>query len=127
MAEGLASGEADTILDAHADTTYPWIQLHTAAPGAAGTVAVAGNATRKDTSVAWAPSAGGVKATDVDIAWTEPEVDTAEDYTHYTLWTASTAGTFGSSGTVTASAVSATGDTFTITSGGLTLTFVVAS
>ena len=44
MAVGLSAAAANALLDTHHDTTYPWIQLHTADPGAAGTTAVAGNA-----------------------------------------------------------------------------------
>ena len=127
MALGLSVAAANGYLDTHHDTTYPWIQLHTADPGAAGTTAVAGNATRKDCSAAWAPASGGSKVTDVDIDWTDGEVDTTEDYTHCTFWTASTAGTFGSSGAVTANAVNATGDAFSILAGGITASFTVAA
>ena len=127
MAVGLSAAAANALLDTHHDTTYPWIQLHTADPGAAGTTAIAGNATRKDTSAAWAPASGGSKSTDVDIDWTEGEVDTSETYTHCTFWTLSSGGTFGSSGTVTANAVNASGDSFSILSGGVTASFTVAS
>lgn len=127
MAVGLAPGVANALLDTHHDTTYPWIQLHTGDPGAAGTANVAGNATRKDMTSAWAPGASGSKASDVDVDWTDGEVDTAEDYTHCSFWTASTAGTFGSSGTITADAVSATGDSFKIAAAGISAGFTVAA
>ena len=127
MAEGLSAAAANAILDTHFDTNYPWIQLHTGAPGAAGTATVAGNATRKDTSAAWGAASGGSKATDVDIDWTDGEVDTTEDYTHCTFWSASTAGNFGGSGTITANSVNASGDAFSILSGGITASFTVAS
>ena len=127
MAVGLSAAAANAILDTHHDTTYPWIQLHTADPGAAGTTAVAGNATRKDTTSSWAPASGGSKTTDVDIDWSDAEVDTSETYTHCSFWTASTAGTFGGSGIVTANAVNASGDAFSILSGGVTASFTVAS
>lgn len=127
MAVGLSAAAANAILDTHHDTTYPWIQLHTADPGAAGTTAIAGNATRKDTSAAWAPASGGSKTTDVDIDWSDAEVDTAEDYTHCSFWTASTAGTFGGSGTITANAVAASGDAFSILAGGITASFNTAA
>lgn len=127
MAVGLSASAANALLDTHHDTTYPWIQLHTADPGAAGTTAVAGNEIRKDMSAAWAAASGGSKTSDVNVDWTEGEVDTAETYTHCSFWTASTAGTFGSSGTVTANAVSATGDAFSILAGGVTASFTVAS
>jgi hypothetical protein len=126
MAEGLSAAAANAIIDAHI-AAYPWIQLHTAAPGAAGTTAIAGNATRKDITSAFSPASGGVATSDVDVTWSDAEVDTTEDYTHYTLWSASSAGNFGSSGTVTANAVNAAGDSFSILAGGITLTLTVAS
>ena len=127
MAEGLSAAAANALLDTHHDTTYPWVQLHTAAPGAAGTTAVAGNATRKTTASAWAAASGGSKVTDVDIDWSDAEVDTGEDYTHVSFWTAVSGGTFGSSGTLTANAVLAAGDTFSILASGMTASFTVAS
>lgn len=125
MAVGIASGEAQKILDAIGNATnYTaptafWIQLHTADPGAAGTTAIAGNATRKQ--VSFGAASGAAMANDTAVSWTSGEVDTSEDYTHWTAWTASTAGTFLFSGTVTANAVTA-GDTFTIPIGDLDLT-----
>lgn len=127
MAVGLSPAAANAILDTHHDTTYPFIQLHTGDPGPAGTANIAGNATRKDTSAAWAPASGGSKTTDVNIEWTDAEVDTAEDYTHCTFWSASSGGNFGSSGTITANAVSDTGDAFSILAGGIAASFIVAA
>jgi hypothetical protein len=101
-----------------------WIQLHTADPGAAGTTAIAGNATRKQ--VSFGAASGGTLANDTAISWTTGEVDTSEDYTHWSAWTASTAGTFLFSGTVTANAVT-TGDEFTIPIGDLDITLNVAA
>jgi hypothetical protein len=101
-----------------------WIQLHTADPGAAGTTAIAGNATRK--SVSFGAASGGTLANDTAISWTTGEVDTSEDYTHWSAWTASTAGTFLFSGTVTANAVT-TGDEFTVPVGDLDITLNVAA
>jgi hypothetical protein len=130
MAVGLASGEAAKILDAlgnasnYTAPTAFWIQLHTADPGAAGTTAVAGNATRKQAS--FGAASGGAIANDAALTWTTGEVDTAEDYTHWSAWTASTAGTFLASGTMTANAV-LVGDTFTINTGDLDLTLSVAA
>jgi len=130
MAVGLASATATAILDAVCNgTAYSitqpiYIQLHTADPGAAGTTAVAGNATRK--SVSFGAASAGAISSDASVSWTTGEVDTSEDYTHYSLWTASTAGTFIASGTITANAVTA-GDTFTIASGDIDLSFSIAS
>lgn len=127
MALGLSAAAANAILDTHYDTNYPWIQLHTADPGAAGTTAVAGNGTRKNMAAAWAPASGGSKVSDVNVDWTDAEVNTAEDYTHCSFWSASSGGTFGGSGTITANAVSATGDAFSILAGGITASFATAA
>lgn len=127
MAVGLSPAAANAILDAHHDTNYPWVQLHTGDPGAAGTANVAGNATRKDMSAAWSPASGGSKTNDVAVEWTDAEVDTSEDYTHVSYWSASSGGTFGGSGTMTANAVSDTGDAFSILAGGVTASFNTAA
>lgn len=130
MATGLASAQAAGILDALGNATnYTaptafWIQLHTADPGAAGTTAIAGNATRKQ--VSFGAASGGAIANDVAVSWTAGEVDSSEDYTHWSAWTASSAGTFICSGTMTANAV-VIGDTFTIPIGDLDLTLTVAA
>ena len=130
MAEGPSVATANSILDAIGNNTaYSvatfWIQLHTAAPGAAGTTAIAGNATRKQ--VSFGTAAGGVMSNDTAISWTAGEVDSSEDYTHWTGWTLVTGGTFIMSGLMTANAV-IIGDTFTIPVGDLDLSAgVVAS
>lgn len=120
MPVGLASGEANATLDARL-SGWGWVQLHTGDPGAAGTTAVAGNSTRK--AVTWASASGGsASMTSTLPSWTDPEVNTTETYTHVSFWSASTAGTFRASGTLTANQVSATGDTFAITSYSVSLT-----
>ena len=86
MAEGPSVATANSILDAIGNATaYSvatfWIQLHTAAPGAAGTTAIAGNATRKQ--VSFGTAASGLMSNDTAISWTAGEVDTSEDYTHW--------------------------------------------
>jgi len=129
MAVGLAAATANGFLDAICNATAfsrsaIYIQLHTADPGAAGTTAVAGNATRKQ--VSFGAASGGAISSDAAVTWTTGEVDTSEDYTHYSLWDASTAGNFIGSGTVTANAVTA-GDTFTIASGDIDLSLSIAS
>jgi hypothetical protein len=129
MAEGISSFTATAILNAIGNATSfsvttPWIQLHTAAPGSAGTTAVAGNATRK--TVSFGTAASGAISNDVAISWTSGEVDTSEDYTHWSLWDASTSGNFLGSGSVTANAVTV-GDTFSIPIGDLDISFATAS
>ena len=78
MAEGPSTATANSILDAIGSGTafsYAqfWIQLHTAAPGAAGTTAIAGTATRKQ--VTFGASAAGLKSNSTAISWTAGEVD----------------------------------------------------
>lgn len=128
MAEGFAAAYAAKALDAicgNANWTNdgdPWIKLHTAAPGAAGTSNAATETTRKQCSFA-AASSGSI-ASNGALTWTT--VAGTEDYTHFSAWTDETAGAFMFSGTITANAVVA-GDTFTIASGALTSSLVVAS
>jgi len=131
MATGLSASYANSFLDwifnGTAMPTAPvgcWIQLHTADPGAAGTNAVAGNATRKDLRAAVAAASGGALTSDVLLTWTTGEVDTSEDYTHWSTWTASTAGTF--SGLMTANAVTI-GDEFSIPVGDFDVSLTVAA
>ncbi len=126
MALGWSAAALNTAIDAHI-AAYPWVQLHTADPGSAGTSSIAGNATRKDATSAFAPATAGAATSDVNIEWTDAEVDTSEDYTHFSMWTASSAGVFGSSGTITANAVNSSGDAFSILSGGLVVSGTVAS
>lgn len=121
MAEGLSTTEADSLLDVIDDTAF-YVQLHTAAPGAAGTTAVATNTTRK--LVSFAAASGGSKANSVEVLWSN--VPATETYTHCTAWSASTAGTFRASGTVASGAVTA-GDDARFAVGALVLSFTVAS
>jgi hypothetical protein len=110
VAEGWGVAGANSALDA-ANTAHRWVQLHTGAPGPAGTANVAANATRKqatDTS-----AAGGAATTTADLTWSSGEVTTNETYTHYTRWSASSGGSFGYSGTLTAGEATA-GQPFTL-------------
>lgn len=109
MTVGIASGTADSILDANFDDK--WIQLHTADPGAAGTTAVsAGDSSRKQ-AVTGASSGGSKSVSDVG-PWTN--VTTSETISHYSIWSASTAGTFLGSAALTASKAWADTDTLTV-------------
>lgn len=133
MAVGLSATNANAFLEwMFNGTAMPaapaniWIQLHTADPGAAGTTAVAGNATRKDLTAAMGAASGGAITNTSAITWTTGEVNTSEDYTHVSFWTASTAGTFLGSGLMTANAVTV-GDEFTIPVGDLDASLTVAA
>jgi hypothetical protein len=133
MATGLSASIANSYLDwlfnGTAMPTAPtgcWIQLHTADPGAAGTNAVAGNATRKDLRAAVPGAASGAITNDTVLSWSTSDVDTSEDYTHWSAWSASSAGTFLCSGTMTANAVTV-GDEFQIPVGDFDAAFNVAA
>jgi hypothetical protein len=133
MALGLSATIANDFLEwlfnASPTGTAPaniWIQLHTADPGAAGTNAVAGNATRKDLTAAMGTAASGAITNTAAITWTTGEVDTSEDYTHWALFDASTTGTFLCSGLMTANAVTV-GDEFVIPIGDFDASFATAA
>ena len=133
MALGLSATIANDFLEwlfnASATSAAPtniWIQLHTADPGASGTTAVAGNATRKDLTAAMGTAASGAITNTAAVTWTTGEVDTSEDYTHWALFDASTAGTFLCSGLMTANAVTV-GDEFSIPIGDLDASFATAA
>lgn len=121
MAPGLITAAANTTLDT-LGTTYSWVQLHTANPGAAGTTAVAIETDRVQAT--WGSASGGLKSNSADLVWTS--VAGTEDFTHVSVWSASTSGTCGFTGVVTANPVTS-GDTFTIPTGELDVSFTVAS
>jgi hypothetical protein len=129
LSEAIANDFLEWLCNASATSAAPtniWIQLHTADPGAAGTTAVAGNATRKDLTASMGAAASGLISNNAAITWTTGEVDTSEDYTHWSLFDAETVGTFLASGTMTANAVTA-GDEFSIPTGDLDLSFATAA
>lgn len=117
MTVGVAASVANGWLDGTFATANCWVKLHTGDPGAAGaTAAAAGDATRKQATMAAA--AGGSKAmTGSAGPWTNG--GTSETLSHISLWSASTAGTFNMSIALTASQAWANTNTFTLT--GLTI------
>jgi hypothetical protein len=127
MATGISSYLANAWLDAVGNnTSYAvatvYVKLHVGDPGANGTSNAATETTRKAASFA-AASTGSI-ASDADITWTN--IAGSQDATHFTAWDNISAGNFLFSGTVTANAYNA-GDTFTISSGSLTVSLTLAS
>jgi len=125
MTVGLASGVANSFLDALGNATnYTapagfFVKLHLGDPGAAGAGNPAANTTRQSASMAAA--SGGAITNDTAVTWTS--VSNTETYSHVSFWSASSAGTFlGSDDLAVARAVTA-GDTFTIAIGDLDLSF----
>lgn len=122
MAEGFGVDGAQTALDALAGA-YTWFQNHTAAPGAAGTTAVATEGTRKQCTFG-ATDGSGQFTTTAQLQWTN--VAGTEDFSHLSVWSAVSAGSFGWSGVITANPVVA-GDTFSIAAGDFDTSVVLAS
>jgi len=127
MATGVSSYLANAWLDAVGNATSfsvatVYVKLHVGDPGANGTSNAATETTRKAASFAAASS--GSLASDAAITWTN--ISGSQDATHFTAWDNVSAGNFLFSGTITANAYSA-GDTFTISSGALTVSLTLAS
>lgn len=121
MADGLGAAGANTELNALL-AANPWIQLHTGAPGAAGTANVATTSTRKTS--AWNSASGGSATNNGAIgAWTAAATETA---THFTGWSAVTAGTFGFSGSVIGGAMTS-GQLYQVADASLTVSHTLAS
>lgn len=123
MATGLASGVANSILDAlcrsvaWSDPAAFYVKLHTADPGAAGATAAAGETTRKQAT--FSAASGGAITTSADLTWTN--VSTAETYSHVSFWDAAAAGNFLGSDDLAVARLVAVGDNFTIAAGDVDL------
>ena len=96
-----------------------FVKLHIGDPGEAGTSNAAGETTRKQLTNA--ASSGGVFTSVNDLVWTN--VSTTETISYISVWDASSAGNCLFTGALTASKAVTAGDTFTIATGSLTLTF----
>jgi hypothetical protein len=125
----IAVGERNKMLDAYVGrATYTasaafYVQLHTGAPGAAGTSNVAGETTRKLVTFGDAAASGAIANTAI-IEWTN--VSTSETYSHVSYWTASSGGTFLGEDDLSSTAVMVAGQTFNIPVGDLDLTLTGA-
>lgn len=129
MAVGLSAvNAANAFLNIFRGTTFtgvatPFIQLHTADPGASGTTAVSvGSATRN--AITWNAASAGSMTLATLSAWTNG--GTSETLTHCSLWSASTAGTFYWSFALTASQAWVSTNTFTISTFTLSFTPIAA-
>jgi len=127
MATGIGSYLGNSWMDALGNATsfsvaVPYVKLHVGEPGSAGTANPATEVTRKSVSFS-AASAGGLTS-DADVSWTN--IAGSQDATHFTCWDSLTVGNFLFSGAITAGAFTA-GDTYTISSGNLTVSLTLAS
>lgn len=119
MTLGIAPAQARTELDAFV-TAFPYAQLHTGDPGAAGTANVAQQTARQQPAFGTASTSGATtsKTTTAATAWTGAPA--SETYTAVSFWSAASGGTFG--GSIAASGSVLAGGTFTIPAGSCTLT-----
>lgn len=130
MAIGLAASPvANNMLDlfgsaTSAGWTTPFVKLHTADPGSAGTTAASAETTRKAVTFA-AASAGSKAANGTLPSWTAWAAGT-ETITHMSFWTASSAGTFLGSIALSASKTVNNTDTLNITALTLAITTLAA-
>jgi len=123
MADGLSAANANLALNAAVGTNAGFVQLHTGAPGAAGTSNVSSVTTRP--AVTWAAASGGSVAASNQPAWTSWAGTNGEVDTDISFWSANSAGTFGLSMQLNTPVTMDTGDSLTLTS--VTVSVPVAS
>jgi hypothetical protein len=116
MTVGIATGQANTLLDTLLGSTF--IQLHIGDPGAAGTANASSVTTRPAAS--YSAAAAGSKGLSAASSWTN-WAGSAETITHISFWTAATAGTFKTSMVLTAGKPMTTGDTLNLNTATMTL------
>lgn len=127
MAVGINATVANAILNAlcrNVAWSQPaafWVKLHLGDPGAAGATSPAANTTRQQAT--FSAAASGSITTSADIVWTS--VPNAETYSHVSFWDASSAGNFLGSAVLTTARTVAIGDTFTISTGQLTVPITI--
>lgn len=122
MSDNLSTAGANTALNAWAANAH-YVQLHTGAPGAAGTANVSSTTTRE--AVTWGTAAGGVLTASNSPAWPSWGGTNPETVTDISFWDAATAGNYQGSMPLATPATMATTDTLALTP--LTVTFPVAS
>lgn len=98
--------------------TNVYVQLHTGAPGEAGTANVATENTRK--LVTFGAASGGTATSNVALTWSS--VAATETFSHFTIFDALTVGNCLVTAALTASKAVTAGDDFEIASGSLTVT-----
>lgn len=123
MADGLSATVANAALNNIVGTNWNFEQLHTGAPGAAGTANVSSVTTRE--AITWG-SASNTSNTSTVLATDEPEWASwagtnGEVVTDTSGWSAATSGTFGGSIPLSAPVTMDTGDSLTLTSVSISL------
>jgi hypothetical protein len=115
---GLLTGTA-VATNAYTTSGAVFVQLHTAAPGTAGTTGVSVGSTTRVSVTFGTPSAGVNTMTTSNPQWTNG--GTSETITAISIWTASTAGTFLVSGALTTSQAWASGNILQLSSLSVTI------
>jgi hypothetical protein len=123
MADGLSTANANAALNAIVGVNAGFVQLHTGAPGAAGTANVSSVTTRP--AVSWASASGASVAASSQPAWTSWAGTNGEVDTDISAWSASSAGSFGFSAQLSSPVTMDTGDSLTLTA--ITVTAPTAS
>jgi hypothetical protein len=106
------------------DLTMPadtFMQLHTGAPGEAGTSNVATTSTRQEITT-WAAASGGAIASSAAVSFTGAATETIS---HFSLWSASSGGNCLAVGTLTVNRPITSGDILTFASGDVDLVFAL--
>jgi|ERR1017187_980225 hypothetical protein len=119
MADGLSAYLGDKWLAMLAATAFTapgatYLELHTGAPGSAGTSNVSSVTTRM--AVTWGTAAAGTVSESNTPTWSSWAGTNGEVVTDISAWDASTSGNFLFSAQLSASKTMATGDTIEITS-----------
>ena len=123
MADNLSATVANAALNNIVGTNAAYVQLHTGAPGSAGTSNVSSTTTRE--AVTWASASGGSVSASNSPAWTSWAGTNGEADTDISFWSASTSGTFGLSMPLNSPVTMDTGDSLTLTS--ISITIPIAS
>lgn len=122
MSDNLSATAVNAALNTWA-ASAGYIQLHTGAPGAAGTANVSSTTTRE--AVTWGTATGGVLTASNSPAWPSWAGTANEVVTDISFWSASSAGTFEGSIALSSSVTMALTDTLTLTP--ISVTLPVAS
>lgn len=122
MADNISTAAVNAMLNNFAASAL-YIQLHTGAPGAAGTALVSSTTTRE--AVTWGAAAGGVLTASNSPAWPSWAGTANEIVTDISFWSAATLGTFEGSMPLASPVTMALTDTLTLNP--LSVTLPVAS
>lgn len=115
-------GFSTTAANAACPTGTYYAQMHTAAPGSAGTTSVSvGCSTR--TSFTFGTASGGVSSATTQPSFTN--TGTSETLSHVSWWTASSGGTYSGCGQLAATQAWASGNVYTLSA--LSFTIPTAS